>query len=56
MGIDGGAIFLVRRDADDNIAHVFASKVGENGIEPYVWYTLGEYGKPVEVARTQEAA
>ena len=56
LGVNGGAIFLVRRDANDNITQVFASKVGENGIEPHVWYTLGEDGNPVEVARTQEAA
>lgn len=49
MGIDGGAIFLVRRDVGDNITHVFASKVGENGINPNTWYSLGEDGKPVKV-------
>ena len=31
-----------------NILSVFASKVGENGIEPDVWYELRN-GKPVEV-------
>ena len=49
LGIEGGAIFLVRRDINDNITHVFASKVGENGISPNVWYSLDIDGKPVEV-------
>ncbi len=44
----GCAIFLVRRDDDYRITHVFASKVGENGIRPDVFYTLDEFGKPVE--------
>ena len=46
--IAGGAIFLVRRNDDGSIAHVFASKVGENGIEPDVWYELNADGTPVE--------
>jgi hypothetical protein len=44
----GGAIFLVERSNSLAILAVFASKVGENGIEPDVWYTLKD-GKPVEV-------
>ena len=48
LGIYGGAIFLVRRDDDDTITHVFASKVGENGIKPNVFYTLNERGEPIE--------
>ena len=44
----GGAIFIVERDHNYNILSVFASKVGENGIEPDVWYELRN-GKPVEV-------
>ncbi len=44
----GGAIFLVERDDELAILSVFASKVGENGIEPGVWYRL-KGGKPVEV-------
>src|SRR6185312_2110057 len=43
----GGAIFLVERDNNLNILAVFASKVGENGIQPDVWYAL-KGGKPVE--------
>jgi len=50
MGIDGGAIFLVRRDTSDNIKHVFASLVGQNGIKPNACYSLGDDGQPVEVA------
>ena len=50
LGIEGGAIFLVRRDLNDNITHVFASKVGESGIKPNVWYLLDETGSPKEVA------
>ena len=44
-----GAIFLVNRDNEGNIRHVFASKVGENGIEPDKFYRLGDDGQPVEV-------
>ena len=43
----GGAIFLVERDSNLNILSVFASKVGENGIKPDIWYVLRS-GKPVE--------
>jgi len=42
-----GAIFLVERDDNLNILAVFASKVGENGIQPDVWYVLRD-GKPEE--------
>ena len=44
----GGAIFIVERDRDRNLLAVFASKVGENGIEPNTWYAL-KGGKPVVV-------
>ena len=49
MGEEGCAIFLVRRNEAYEITHVFASKVGENGIKPRVFYTLDEAGKAVEV-------
>jgi hypothetical protein len=39
---------LARRNSDWEITHVFASKVGENGIEPDTFYTLDEAGKPVK--------
>ena len=46
-----GAIVLVYHNDDGTLRHVFASKVGENGIEPDVFYTLSEDGKPIaEVA------
>ena len=50
MAGETGAIFLVRRGDSYAITHVFASKVGENGIRAGVWYSLGADGKPVEVA------
>ena len=43
-----GAIFLVERNARDEIVAVFASKVGEHGIKANTWYGLHD-GKPVEV-------
>jgi hypothetical protein len=39
---------LVHRNVDGELLHVFASKVGENGIKPDVWYWLDETGKPQE--------
>ena len=46
-----GAIVLVYRDPlTDVIKHIFASKVGENGIEADVLYRLGADGKPVKPA------
>ncbi|SDQ43216.1 hypothetical protein SAMN05216569_1102, partial [Pseudoxanthomonas sp. CF125] len=35
-----GAIFLVERGKNREILSVFASKVGENGIEADTWYVL----------------
>ena len=43
----GSAIVLCHRDDEYKLIHVFASKVGENGIEPDVFYVLDENGKPV---------
>jgi len=43
----GSAIVLCHRDDEYRLVHVFASKVGENGIEPDVFYILDENGKPV---------
>ena len=40
-----GAIVLVNRDDNGAIRHIRASKVGENGIEPNVWYTLNDAGE-----------
>ena len=43
-----GAIVCVSRDDDGNILHIRASKVGENGIKPDVFYTLDAAGEFVE--------
>ena len=40
---------LAAHDANYNLVAVFASKVGENGIEAGKTYRLGRDGKPVEV-------
>jgi hypothetical protein len=50
MAAESGAIFLVRRADDWSITHVFASRVGDNGIKAGVWYSLDDDGTPVEVA------
>jgi hypothetical protein len=44
-----GAIVLVHRDNNGEIVQIRASKVGENGIKPDVWYELDEDGNFVEV-------
>jgi hypothetical protein len=44
-----GAIVLVHRNNDGEIVQIRASKVGENGIKPDVWYELDEDGNFVEV-------
>ena len=45
----GSAIVLVERDENDgSILHIRASKIGDNGIKPDIWYSL-EDGKFVEV-------
>ncbi len=49
MAGETGAIFLAHRADDGAITHVFASKVGENGIKPNTFYSLGDDGQPVEV-------
>ena len=46
---DGCALVLVFRDDDGNIIHIRASKVGDNGIKPNVWYSLDKAGEFVEV-------
>ncbi|MGE4982677.1 hypothetical protein AB8959_20920 [Yersinia enterocolitica] len=42
---ENGAIVLCYRDDDGEIIHIRASKVGENGIKPDVWYSLNEDGE-----------
>ena len=44
----GCAIVLVSRTPTGRIRHIFASKVGENGIEADKFYTLNAKGVPVE--------
>jgi hypothetical protein len=43
-----GAIVLIRRDNDRNVSLIRSSKVGENGIQPDVWYTLDDNGEFIE--------
>ena len=45
---DGCAIVCVYRNDDGELIHIRASKVGDNGIKPNVWYTLNEDGEFVE--------
>ena len=48
MAAETGAIFLVERNAKNELVGVFASKIGENGIKANTWYAL-KGGQPVEV-------
>ena len=45
----GGAIVLVARNDLGALLHIFASKVGENGIEPNIEYRLSAAGAPEKV-------
>ena len=46
----GNAIVLCYRDENDGrLIHIRASKVGDNGIKPDVWYSLDENGEFFEV-------
>ena len=45
---ESGAIVCVYRNDDNELIHIRASKVGENGIEAGKWYTLNESGEFVE--------
>ena len=49
-GESGCAIVLVCRGVDGKIIHIRASKVGENGVKPGVWYSLDENGEFMERA------
>ena len=46
----GGAIVLVHRNDSGDLLQIRASKVGENGVLPDVFYTLSADGEFVEVA------
>ena len=45
---ESGAIVCVYRNDDNELIHIRASKVGDNGIEAGKWYTLNESGEFVE--------
>ncbi|MBN3043471.1 hypothetical protein H4F47_11160, partial [Pectobacterium brasiliense] len=45
---EGSAIVCVYRNDDGELIHIRASKVGDNGIKPDVFYTLNEDGEFVE--------
>ena len=42
---EGGAIVLCNHGEDGNLRHIRASKVGDNGIEPDVFYVLSDDGE-----------
>ena len=47
--VDGSAIVCCYFDNSGELIHIRASKVGENGIKPDIWYTLNEDGEFIEV-------
>ena len=49
MGAIGNALFLVHRNDEYEITKAGAAIVGQNGIEPDVWYSLNEAGEFVKV-------
>ena len=49
MGVEGNALFLVRRNDDGDITHARAAIAGRDGIKPDVWYSLNKSGEFVEV-------
>ena len=51
QGAEGCAIVLVHRDDYGKIIHIRASKVGDNGIKPGVWYKLSSDGHFVEITQ-----
>ncbi|MFZ2974951.1 MAG: hypothetical protein WA049_20170, partial [Ferribacterium limneticum] len=46
---EGSAIVLCYRNNKGHLIHIRASKVGDNGIKPMVWYSLDKSGEFVEV-------
>jgi hypothetical protein len=46
-GALGSALFLTRRNSEWRITHAWAGIVGQDGIEPHIFYQLDEGGKPV---------
>jgi len=49
MGGDGCAICLINRDGDGQIRHVRATKIGDHGTRPGIWYRLNDQGEFEEV-------
>lgn len=49
-GIGGAIVLLGCDESSGELLRVFASMVGEHGINPDVWYSLDSYGMPVEVS------
>ncbi|MDN0030768.1 DUF7666 domain-containing protein [Serratia marcescens] len=47
---ENSALVLCYRNDEGELVHIRASKVGENGIKPDVWYQLDEDGEFTEVA------
>ncbi|WP_241173919.1 DUF7666 domain-containing protein [Serratia marcescens] len=47
---ENSALVLCYRNDEGELIHIRASKVGENGIKPDVWYQLDEDGEFTEVA------
>jgi len=48
MAGETGAIVLAYRNYDGDLVHIRASRVGENGVEPGVWYQLNAEGEFIE--------
>lgn len=51
MAAETGAVVLIYRGVGGEIVHIRASKVGENGIKPGVWYALSADGEFMEVPK-----
>ena len=48
-GIEGWAIFLVRRDENTGaIIHAVPGIIGRDGLKQMTWYALDENGRPTE--------
>jgi hypothetical protein len=50
MADETGAIVLVNRANNGSIRHIRASKVGDNGIQARVWYSLSDNGEFVAMS------
>ena len=52
----GGAIVCVYRNDDDDLIHIRAAKVGDDGIKADTWYTLDDKGEFVECEQKPNTA